>query len=364
MKVLHNVNEKLLFIANTWLSAVVNLPYTLKLQKLPPNPRILIVKWDEIGDMVNISHLFSALHSHFPQAHITLLCKPMVDPLVAHNPYIHKRIHSVQEWKQRYHLVIEFRGTSQTLLKALRYIPILRLDRGTVRFKNLFRKQPLITDRQTHHAILQPLLSIPEKAEPQIYTSPSALQEAARFIEENQLESFAIIHATANKPLKAWPPDRFVQLMELLYKQYQLKSVVIGSKLEYDTVQSLCSDPLLSVEGINAAGKLSLTALYELCKQSALFVGNDSGPMHIANAAQCPVIGLFGPGPAHVFYPEGPKTVVLHHVLECNPCDQVTCVKPNHSCMQRIDLQDVMSQVWTLLGRPKKPKPSDYEKTV
>jgi ADP-heptose:LPS heptosyltransferase len=51
-----------------------------------------------------------------------------------------------------------------------------------------------------------------------------------------------------------------------------------------------------------------------------------------------------------VFYPWGKRTAVIHHILECNPCDQIHCVHPDNTCMQRIQLQEVVKKVERLLS--------------
>ena len=98
------------------------------------------------------------------------------------------------------------------------------------------------------------------------------------------------------------------------------------------------------------AGEFNLLEFSALVTGAALFVGNESGPLHIASVTGAPSLGLFGPGEPHVFYPHGTKTAFLHHVLECNPCDQVHCMHPENPCIQRITMEEVNNKIEWLLS--------------
>jgi ADP-heptose:LPS heptosyltransferase len=86
-----------------------------------------------------------------------------------------------------------------------------------------------------------------------------------------------------------------------------------------------------------------------LCQKARVFVGNESGPMHIAAASQIPTIGLFGPGEPPIFAPHGKKATYIHHKLECNPCDQIHCIYPENPCINRISVAEVKEKIVELL---------------
>lgn len=340
---LHNWKEKILFACN----AVSTYLFFKKIHpQIKPN-HILVVKIDEIGDMVCASPVFESLKKKFPHAEITLLCKPASQHLIMHSPYIDKVITSLSAWNKRYDLHIELRGTWQTLLRGFRYKPTFRLDRGTVRFRNK-KKGGFLTDRQTNEAIIRPLMG-PDFVFPQpsLFASESDVFFVEKWIEKHTCKPIAVFHATANKSLKEWPAERFLTLAKELYDTYGLIPVFIGGKEEFSRVESLVS--ALTIPSFNVAGVFSLTQLYCFFKHARVYVGNDSGPMHIASVAGLPLVGLFGPGPAAVFYPEGPHVRILHHVLPCNPCDQIHCVRPSDTCMQQISVADVNSQIKSLI---------------
>jgi ADP-heptose:LPS heptosyltransferase/GT2 family glycosyltransferase/glycosyltransferase involved in cell wall biosynthesis len=93
-----------------------------------------------------------------------------------------------------------------------------------------------------------------------------------------------VMHTTAGWTAKEWEPGKFAELAEILYSKYRARIYVVGGpneKLESPYVRNVC-------------GKLSLRDIIALQERADLFIGCDSGPMHLAKAANCPMIVLFG----------------------------------------------------------------------
>ena len=156
-----DMNEKVLFFANLLVSRLVNAIGMLgrvPARKLGPSPKILVVKWDEIGDMAAAVHVFGTLRSAYPGAEITVLCKPFVSSLIANDSTVDSVITSVDAWTQRYDVVVELRGTWKTLGRslALRTMPKYRVDRGWIRFLQR-GKQP--HEVMTNYRVIMPLLN-------------------------------------------------------------------------------------------------------------------------------------------------------------------------------------------------------------
>ncbi len=88
---------------------------------------------------------------------------------------------------------------------------------------------------------------------------------------------------------------------------------------------------------------------YEVVKNAGIFIGNESGPLQIADIANIPCIGIFGPGVPKVFYPKNANSRILHEILDCNPCDQIHCVHPKNPCIERISTDMVKREINDLL---------------
>lgn len=83
---------------------------------------------------------------------------------------------------------------------------------------------------------------------------------------------------------------------------------------------------------------------------AGLFVGNDSGPLHLAALLGVPVVGLFGPAPPERTAPFASRGVFMYRQVACSPCTQTTCAMPGNSCMNRIAVQEVFDVASGLLG--------------
>jgi len=101
-----------------------------------------------------------------------------------------------------------------------------------------------------------------------------------------------------------------------------------------------------SAKVFNFAGKVSLIHSVALIKQSSLFIGPDSGFMHLASAVGTPVIGIFGPGNLEKWGPRGPLDKIISDRVSCSPCTRFgytipTCQKSYH-CMNHLKLESAI----------------------
>jgi ADP-heptose:LPS heptosyltransferase len=200
----------------------------------------------------------------------------------------------------------------------------------------------VLTNLQLVSSIIEPKN---QETNPRIYTSAADRKKAADFLVDNGIGQFVIIHAGARKALRKW--NGYPQLATYL-RQRGLDIVFTGDHTEVSEIKKLQQQ--IPFQTYSIAGLFNLTELSALLSMSKLFMGNESGPLHIAAVSGAPALGLYGPGEPHVFYPWGKHTAVIHHILECNPCDQIHCVHPDNTCMQRIQLQEVVEKVERLLS--------------
>jgi ADP-heptose:LPS heptosyltransferase len=336
--------EQFLYFFSSILSDIQNLGKNAS--KFTPRS-ILIVKLDEIGDMATATHVFEHLKTRYPNSSITLLCKPFVKNLIANDPNVDEIIISESEWKKKYDLVVELRGNWKTLFKAIRFWPKMRGDRGSVRWRNK-KLGGQVHEVLTNYQIIEPLLDSDSLVPPQIHLSQEDEDYANSFIQETGIDKFALIHAGARRELRRWDLSNYAELCTYLRENHKLSIVLVGGEEDEiinEKIQSLCTYNLHSI-----AGKNSLTQFAALAKKASLFVGNESGPIHIAAAMNTPLIGIYGPGVADIFYPYGDNSRVLHKILECNPCDQINCKYPDDPCINRVTLEEVKLTTSELLN--------------
>ncbi len=309
--------------------------------------RILVIKWDEIGDMATATHVFELLKVNYPNAEITLLCKNFVKSLVEHDPHIDQIITQISDYNKKYDLVVELRGTWQTLFKSFAHKCKYRVGRAEVRAKH--RGQQL-HEIDTNAAIVQPLfLAKQPSITPRLYFSEQDASLVNDFLQKNKIEKFMILHVGARRVLRQWPLDRFTWIANYVKKEYHMDIVFAGTN--DDEAQIEMVKQALTFPSYSFTNGFTLSQFSNLCSQAQFYIGNESGPLHIAAAFRIPLIGLFGPGVPRVFYPRGEKSKVLHHVLTCNPCNQINCVQPTNPCINLIQVTDVMSEIQRMLER-------------
>lgn len=312
----------------------------------PSIKKILVVKWDEIGDMATAVHVFEALKQSYPEAEITVLCKPFVKPLIKQDPHVSNIITSESEFNFRPDAVVELRGSFKTLWLAIRNGVRFRCGRAEVRFKNRGKQ---LHELQTNFEAVRPLLRTNEVMPvPSLYYSESDEKIVDRFLRQRSIGKFAIIHAGARRQLRQWPPARFREAVIHLQKKHNLSIIFAGVNEDLAVIQEIAEG--LDFVTHDFVGDYDLAQFSCLCSKADFYLGNESGPLHIASAFNVPLVALYGPGVPNVFYPVSKQSKVLHHVLECNPCDQIHCVHPDHPCIARIQVDDVIWAIDEILG--------------
>jgi len=129
--------------------------------------------------------------------------------------------------------------------------------------------------------------------------------------------------------------------------------VLVGSEDERD-VENSVRRSMREDRALAMTGALTLEELTALLGRSALFIGNDSGPAHLAAACGVPSIVLFGPQDPRRFGPWSERTQVLHHPVACFPCRQTVCVMAEDPCVNRNEVADVIARARDVLGPPRR----------
>lgn len=337
-------SDKGLFLLSMTLSRLINGKKDLK--TLTFN-NILIFKEDEIGDLVNVTPALMTLRAQFPKADITLVTQRFGVQLLKYCPDINRVTDDYSTLTRKYDLILDLRGTKKSTLFALKNRPIARLDRGTVRFQNRKNgRHP--REIETNLQIIAPIIDSQKRHfDPAITISDAERKEADEFLTTNGIQKFALFHTGARRMLKKWPLERVAEIMKFLFDRYQLEPVIVGDQTDSQDLSNL--QPLVPFKIHQAAGKLSLLTFAAMCESATLFIGNDSGPFHIAAAMGTKSIALFGPGDP-VFHPHQTNAQFIHHILECNPCDMVHCKYKENPCIRRITIGEVEDKIKSLLG--------------
>lgn len=277
---------------------------------------ILFITATRIGDAVLSSGLIKMLADQIPNARFTIVAGPLAAPLFAHVPGLDRVIvmekgkgkgHWFKLWNQVRHrkwgLVVDLRGSATALF--------LRRDKRAI-----WKKSP----GEPVHKVVEAARTLKLEGEPPapyLYISPEVEALADELLGWNGQPGGGAILAVgpaANWIGKVWPIERYAQTAaQLLDKDGPLaggRLLILGGPEDTRMVEEL---RMASARGrtIDLTGKVDLLTAYACLKRASLFIGNDSGLMHIAAAAGCPTVGLFGPSDERRYGPWGDKAVAV-----------------------------------------------------
>jgi ADP-heptose:LPS heptosyltransferase/GT2 family glycosyltransferase len=152
------------------------------------------------------------------------------------------------------------------------------------------------------------------------------------------------IHAGAGNELKAWPQSSFCELIDLLVEREGVDVVMVGGPAEAGLSDEVIAGVRDPSRIRNLAGKLSLSALPDLFLRARLFVGNDSGPKHIAAALGVPTVGIHsGNIDAREWGPVGLNAAAIWRQTSCSPCyiDKAEYCPRQLACLKGVGAGDV-----------------------
>lgn len=346
--------------------------------------RILIVKPSSLGDIVHTLPLAHALKRCWPDCRIGWIVQQAFASLLAADESIDRiypiRIPSTSEPQAgRSAWLTAFSATLKTLrdlrrqLQAEPYDLILdlhaslrsgllgRCNPGGLRLgfadakelNTLFQQQLVVVPADVRHAQDKNLLFCQQlglsvtAADFHLRCGAADREAAQAFLREAGAAGKKVVHANpaARWQTKFWPQERWAELADRLHSEGL--AVVFGGSgqdLEYlDGIVRLMRSP-----AVIAAGRLSLPQAAALIAQSALHIGLDSGPMHIAALAGVPVAALFGPTHPERVGPYGVQhRIIRAESLPCLECRKRSC--SHLSCMNGITVPMVQEAALALL---------------
>jgi lipopolysaccharide heptosyltransferase II len=151
-------------------------------------------------------------------------------------------------------------------------------------------------------------------------------------------------------PEKRWPPERFAALADRLVQEEGVTVAIIGGPLDRpvcDAMRAAMHAPCVDLTGDTPFAERA--AFLQRC---ALFVGNDSGPMHLAVAAGCPVVAIFGPTDVGLYGPYHARAITVRRDIPCSPCFVHGHFPPcpnHHACMRGLLTDEVFAACRELL---------------
>jgi heptosyltransferase-2 len=144
---------------------------------------------------------------------------------------------------------------------------------------------------------------------------------------------------------KCWQPSRFAEVANRLQEENDADIILFGTATEAVVSNSIAAD--LRRAPVDLTGKTAIADLPALLSQCHLFIGNDSGAMHVAAAVGLPVVAVFGPTDPHGTAPVTPRCTVVQEKPYCSPCFLRRC-PTDHRCMTKVtpDMLATAAKPW------------------
>ena len=157
-------------------------------------------------------------------------------------------------------------------------------------------------------------------------------------------------------PAKRWPVERFQAVLQRLIEQFDVWPVMFGGAED----AALGNDILRGCgRGSNAAGALSLRGAAAVLKRCAMYLGNDTGTMHLAAAAGIPCVAVFSSREwSGMWFPYGVEQKIFRTPIECEGCGLVECIERRNECLNRINVDEVFTACAGILARRLVEKPA------
>lgn len=321
--------------------------------------KILVIKLWAIGDTICAMPAVKLLKERYQNAEVHILCTKWNKPILERYDIFDKiwifelsvssavkAVKAVR--KENFDLAVDFEPYTKTSA-AVAYYSGAPMRIGFENRKELYTHSVKINEKQhvvfTFADLLKPLFQA-EAPKMLVPPQPSkgAQLWAAKFTRNKKI---VCIHpgSAATAENRRWSAERFAGLAKRLDG---FDVVIVGSKGESGLAEKIAAES----GAVNLAGKINFDELIALCYKSRLFLANDSGPMHVAAACNCPTIGLFGPNVPERYGPFCKKCIGLRKA-KGPPCilpfrAEFDC---GHDHMKNITVDDVFTAAKNLLKK-------------
>ena len=325
--------------------------------------KICVIHLNQIGDLIFSLPLLNALRTNFPSAAIHSVVKPylkellsctdLVDDIIIRKKGLRDKFKLLKTMQaNKYDLIICLSRSHECLFFTAFSLAGIKAGFAEFPWNMLFDIKENIEGHNScfnNHKILDQLnIKI-------LKDDYVGLINAGEKPDHIKLpDKFVIIApcASIRRISKTWGQNQFSELIVLLKNKLGLNPVLVGAMENQEYNSSITRLTRQKDEGISIvdlSGKLDLKTLCSVIKQAGLFVGIDSGVMHLASCIDIPVVGLFGPtDPAYVGPHNHRSVVVREETMQCIPCYLKAC--KHHNCMKELGTEKVFNACKNLLN--------------
>jgi 3-deoxy-D-manno-octulosonic-acid transferase/heptosyltransferase-1 len=349
--------------------------------------KILIIRLGSVGDVVRTLPALRALREKFPSAYIAWLVEEKAKGILEGNsdldriilfprkkivtgflnpftslPTLIEPLRFIRELRRMgFDLVLDFHGILKSGLISFFSGAAHRVgfSRGFCKELNyIFNnyhvnpKDKRLNRIEKNLSLLSALGIEPVELDPIIPLRQDDKKEIDNFFQQNMLENYhplIVIHpeTSATTPYKRWDEERYATLADTLIEDYHARVILTWGPGELSTVEEIAHrmkhPPLIACQTEN------LQKLTEIFRRCDLYIGSDTGPMHIAASVRTPVVALFGPTDHRVNAPSlRNRNIIVRKDLACSPCREFRCA--SRECMEAVTPEEVLAAAIELLN--------------
>ena len=300
--------------------------------------RILVIRVDHIGDVVNATAIFRPLREAYPEAIIDFMVPSWAKELVSDNPYVSRIIDFDPPWFDRrknsfitfiekiklmmniikngkYDVCIDLRGDIRHIL-CMFFAKVKRrisygITGGGFLLTDLVKYEPSKHEIDKNIELLRPTGVRAFEPKTLISIDGNIDEKYDELVKKFNLKKpYVVVHPVPGDKNKFWNEPGFAEISDYIIEQLGLDVIMIGSGGDKATLEGI--SVFTKKTFINAAGKTSMSSLAALIAKSEMFIGVDSGPSHIAGTFKVPSILIFSGGnDPKVWAPKGQKIVIV-----------------------------------------------------
>ncbi len=332
---------------------------------------VLIIKLRYIGDVLLATPTLRAIKAARPDFNVTMMVNRGSEDVLFGNPDLDEVLvldkgSLAAQWRlivglrrRRFDTVIDLTdGDRSAFLSWISGAPVRIGFNDEHRWRGRCYTEVVRPAADMRHRVdrdleaLKPLGIQAGSKDPQLWLTPEEENSGDQLLDQlgvQRSQSIVILQPGARYWFKAWPPERFAELADRLTSQNGCQVLIGGSDQDIDLAQQIRQ--MAKSRPIIMAGRTTIKRFAAIAKKSALFIGSDSGAMHIASAVGTPLVALFGPSNPAEWGPRGGPADVIYMGLDCRVCFHPTCRRGEGNCMRLITVDAVYASAQRMLDK-------------
>lgn len=330
---------------------------------------ILLVRLRSLGDAVLMTPVPRALKSWRPAVRVSVLIEepyagvfrnqPAVDEVIAipsRGSAVARLQWAMQIRRRRFDLVFNMHSGPTAGLFTVLSGASCRVSYAAARYaawcdvrvpdsRSLWGAEHVHTVQHQLSPLLHLGIPLPEAIELDVALSPEAEQRVHDQMEALRIQRgrFILLHPFATLFTKEWDLARFAALAQGLQRAYGLPIVAAAGRVDREKLRQLTEMAGDSLTGLPPLSLEELTVWIDRC---GLYIGNDSGPTHLAAARKKKIVALWGSSDSYAWRPWAAACQLLRADLPCMPCPGYRCYKfDTPRCIESISVDQVLDAV-------------------